>query len=84
MDLSRERRRRLRGQVAIVDAARANAAQVLADLPLVQRPVLHSALLLDHAMRLPDWQVHDSLPVLDEAERFVGVLRSVISSEPCG
>jgi len=63
------------GQVPIVDAARANAAQVMADLPLVQRPILHSALLLDHAMRLPDWQVHDSLPVLDEAERFVGVLR---------
>ncbi len=47
----------------------------MADLPLVQRPVLHSVLLLDHAMRLPDWQIHDSLPVLDEAERFAGVLR---------
>jgi len=42
---------------------------------IVQRPVLHSLLLLDHAMRMPDWQVHDSLPVLDEAERFIGVLR---------
>jgi CBS domain-containing protein len=63
------------GQVAIVDAARAADSQLMADLPLVQRPVLRSVLLLDHAMRLPDWQVHDSLPVVDEAERFAGVLR---------
>ena len=59
------------GQVAIVDAARANAdSQLMADLPLVQRPVLRSVLLLDHAMRLPDWQVHDSLPVRRRSRTF--------------
>jgi Mg/Co/Ni transporter MgtE len=63
------------GQVALVDVARAASAQRMADLPLIQRPVLRSVLLLDHAMRLPDWQIHDSLPVIDEAERFAGVLR---------
>jgi len=63
------------GQIAIVDAARAAATQTMAELPLVQRPVLRSVLPLDHAMRLPDWQVHDSLPVVDESERFAGVLR---------
>jgi hypothetical protein len=63
------------GQVAIVDAARAARSQVMADLPLEQRALLRSVMLLDSAMRLPDWQVHDSLPVVDEAERFAGVLR---------
>lgn len=63
------------GQVALVDVARAAATQRMSDLPLAQRPTLRSVLLLDHAMRLPEWQIHDSLPVIDEAERFAGVLR---------
>ncbi len=62
------------GQIAIVDAARARGGQTIADLPISQRPILRSVLMLDHAMRLPDWQAHDCLPVLDEAERFAGVL----------
>lgn len=63
------------GQVALIDVARAATSRILADLDLVQRPLLRSTLSLDHAIRLPDWQIHDSLPVIDEAERFAGVLR---------
>ena len=63
------------GQVALVNVARADPTTLMSELPLVQRPLLRSVLLLDSAMRLPDWQLHDSLPVVDEAERFAGVLR---------
>ena len=64
------------GQVAIVDAARANAAHsdgrsaARAAAGIAQRVVARPTQCV-----CPDWQMHDSLPVLDEAERFVGVLR---------
>jgi Mg/Co/Ni transporter MgtE len=63
------------GQVALVDLARGPESRRITELPLAQRAVLHSVLLLTDAVRLPDWQIHDTLPVVDEAGRFAGVLR---------
>jgi hypothetical protein len=63
------------GQVALVDLARAPESQRMAELPLAQRAVLPSVCLLTDAVRVPDWQIHDTLPVIDEAGRFAGVLR---------
>lgn len=63
------------GQVALVDLARAVSSAQIAELPLVQRVVLHTVWLLTDTIRLPDWQIHDTLPVVDEANRFAGVLR---------
>ena len=64
------------GQVALVERRACGPPRTLMCRTAARAaPVLRSVLLLDSAMRLPDWQLHDSLPVVDEAERFAGVLR---------
>jgi Mg/Co/Ni transporter MgtE len=63
------------GQIDLVDLTRGSTSRRIAELHLEQLPTLSSVLLLGDAVRLPDWQVHDTLPVLDEAGRFAGVVR---------
>jgi hypothetical protein len=63
------------GQVSLVDLTRHQTVGSIAELPLTQRPLLRTALLLKDAVRLPDWQVYDILPIADEAGRFAGVVR---------
>jgi hypothetical protein len=63
------------GQLSLVELTQGYAAQTLAELPLTQRPLLRSALLLTDAVRLPDWQIYDILPIADDAGRFAGVVR---------
>jgi hypothetical protein len=63
------------GQIGLVELTHSYAAQSLTELPLIQRPLLRSALLLTDAVRLPDWQIYDILPIADDAGRFAGVVR---------
>ncbi len=63
------------GQIDLVDLTRGPTSRRIAELHLAQLPTLSSVLLLTDAVRLPDWHVHDTLPVVDEAGRFAGVAR---------
>ena len=63
------------GQIDLVDLTQGPTSRRIAELHLAQLPIVPSMLLLGDAVRLPDWQVHDTLPVVDEAGRFAGVVR---------
>ena len=63
------------GQVALVDLARTPESRQIAELPVTQRAVIYAGWLLADALRQSAWQIHDTLPVVDEGGRFTGVLR---------
>jgi len=63
------------GQLSLLELSAAAPERRVGELRLTQRPRIATTLLLADALRLTNWQGHDSLPAADEAGRFLGVLR---------